>query len=209
MPSSKVLGRRYATTETQLKGDRMRDQLAKYRNLMTLPDGTRVLLRPLVPNDRDGLISLFTHAPEEDRRYLRQDVTDRDLVASWAEDVDYTSVFPLVAVVNDRIVGDATLHFREGAHRHQGEVRIFLAQEVRRRGLGTQMLRTLIDIGRSVGLHQLIAWIVTDQGPVIRAFKELGFERHCTLPKYFMLPDGSTRDIVLMILQLVEYRGEF
>lgn len=187
----------------------MRGQLAKYRNLITLSDGTHVLLRPLVPNDRDSLISLFAHAAEEDRRYLRQDVTDRELVSSWAEVVDYSSVFPLVSVINGRIVGDATLHFRDGAHRHQGEVRIFLAREMRRRGLGTQMLRTLVDISRGVGLHQLIALIVTDQGPVIRAFKELGFEHHCTLPDYFMMPNGSTRDTALMILQLVEYRGEF
>lgn len=187
----------------------MRDQLAKYRNLVTLPDGTRALLRPLVAGDREGLVELFAHASREDRRYLRDDVTDRELVASWAENLDYTDVFPLVAVVNDRLVGDATLHFREGAHRHQGEVRIFLAQEVRRRGLGTKMLRALIDIARNVGLHQLIARIVTDQGPVIKAFQDLGFEHQCTLPNYFMLPNGSTRDIALMILQLVEHRGEF
>lgn len=187
----------------------MRDQLAKYRNLVTLPDGTRALLRPLVAGDRDELIELFARASEEDRRYLRDDVTDRKLVASWVENIDYTDVFPLVVVVNDRVVGDATLHFRKGAHRHQGEVRIFLAQEVRRRGLGTQVLRALIDIGRNVGLHQLIAEIVTDQGPVIKAFEELGFERQCTLPDYFMVPDGSTRDVALLILQLVQYRGEF
>ncbi len=187
----------------------MDDQLAKYRNLVTLPDGTRALLRPLVAGDREGLVALFAHATREDRRYLRDDVTDQELVASWAENLDYGDVFPLVAVVNDRLVGDATLHFREGARRHQGEVRIFLAQEVRRRGLGTQMLRALIDLARKRGLHQLVAQIVTDQGPVIKAFEELGFERKCTLPDYFMLPDGSTRDVALMILQLVQYRGEF
>lgn len=187
----------------------MRDQLVKYRNLVTLPDGTRALLRPLVAGDRDGLVELFAHASREDRRYLRDDVTDRELVAGWAENLDYSDVFPLVAVVNEHIVGDATLHFREGAHRHQGEIRIYLAQEVRRRGLGTYMLRALIDLGRNVGLHQLVAEIVTDQGPVIKAFQELGFRQQCTLSDYFMLPDGSTRDIALMILQLVQHRGEF
>jgi L-amino acid N-acyltransferase YncA len=187
----------------------MKNQLATYRNVVTLPDGSRVLMRPLLAEDRESLVALFAHASEEDRRYLVDDVTDRELVASWAEKLDYGKVFPLVALINDRLVGDATLHFRKGAHRHQGELRIYLAQEVRRRGLGTRMLQALIDLGRSAGLHQLIARVVTDQGPVIKAFAELGFSRQCVLTDYFMLPDGSTRDVALMVLQLVEHRGEF
>jgi L-amino acid N-acyltransferase YncA len=187
----------------------MSEQLSKHRNLATLADGTRVLLRPLAAEDREGLVELFAHASEEDRRYLRDDVTNRELVASWAENLDYNRVFPLMAVVRDRIVGDASLHFRKGAHRHQGELRIYLTQEVRRRGLGTQMLRALIEIARSEGLHQLVAEVVTDQGPVVKAFEELGFARQCTLVDYFMLPDGSVRDVALMIMPLVQHRGEF
>ncbi|RME49353.1 MAG: GNAT family N-acetyltransferase [Caldilineae bacterium] len=187
----------------------MRDQLATYRNLLTLADGTRVLLRPLLTSDREALVNLFATASEEDRRYLNDDVTNRELVASWAENLDYNRVFPLVAVVHDRLVGDATLHFRKGPYRHQGELRIFLAREMRRRGLGTRMLQALMDVARSAGLHQLIANIVTDQGPVIKAFTELGFKQACTLPDAFMLPDGSTRDVAVMVLPLVEHRGEF
>ena len=187
----------------------MNNQLANFRNLVTLPDGSRVLLRPLAGTDQQGLVELFARTSEEDRRYLVDDVTNRELVAGWADNLDYNKVFPLVAVINDRLVGDATLHFRKGAHRHQGELRIYLAPEVRRRGLWMRMLQTLIDLGRSVGLHQLVARVVTDQGPVIKAFEELGFRRQCTLVDYFMLPDSSTRDMALMVLPLVEHRGEF
>ena len=55
----------------------------------------------------------------------------------------------------------------------------------------------------------LVAQVVADQGPVIKAFEELGFTRQCTLPDYFMVPDGSTRDIVLMLMPLIQHRGEF
>ncbi len=183
--------------------------MANFRKLVTLPDGARVLLRALVPDDREDLAQLFAHASEEDRRYLVDDVTKRDLVLSWADNIDYNKVFPLVAIVHDRLVGDATLHYRRGAHRHQGEVRIYLAREVRRRGLGSRMLQALIEIGRGAGLHQLIARVVTDQGPVVKAFQELGFDQQCVLSDYFMLPDGSTRDVALMILPLIDHRGEF
>jgi L-amino acid N-acyltransferase YncA len=187
----------------------MRSQLANYRNLITLADGTRVLFRPLGPDDREALVNLFSCASEEDRRYLVDDVTDRELVTSWVDNLNYNKVFPLMAVINDRIVGDATLHFRKGAYRHQGELRIYLSREVRRRGLGTRMLQALIELGRNQGLHQLIAEVVRNQASVIKAFEELGFIRQCTLLDYFMLPDGSTHDVALMVLTLVEHRGEF
>ena len=71
------------------------------------------------------------------------------------------------------------------------------------------MLQALIEIGRNQGLHLLIAEIVRDQARVIKAFEELGFTRQCTLSDYFMLPNGSTHDVALMVLTLVEHRGEF
>ena len=71
------------------------------------------------------------------------------------------------------------------------------------------MLRALIDVARSAGMHQVLAETVTDQSHVIKAFKELNFEWQCTMPDAFILPDGSTRDVAVMILQLVDHRGEF
>ena len=79
----------------------MNNQLANYRNLVTLPDGSRVLLRPLVAGDRAALVELFARTAEEDRRYLVDDVTNRELVGGWADNLDYAKVFPLVAVLND------------------------------------------------------------------------------------------------------------
>lgn len=187
----------------------MSDPLSNYRNLVTLADGTRVLLRPLGKDDRDGLVRFFSLASPADRRFLRDDVADPAVVAGWADNLDYSRVYPLVAVMHDLIVGDATLHFRQGVERHQGELRIYLAREMRRRGLGTRMLQSLIEIGRNTGLHQLIAKVVTDQASVIKALEELGFTRQCTLPNFFMRPNGDTHDLALMLLPLIDHRGEF
>jgi len=37
----------------------MVDQLANFRRVANLPDGTRVLLRPMQPGDRQGVMDLF------------------------------------------------------------------------------------------------------------------------------------------------------
>jgi L-amino acid N-acyltransferase YncA len=187
----------------------MLDQIAKYRQVVTLADGTRALMRPLTPDDKNALVAMFEPIGPDDFKLMRNDVRDRELVTSWAENVDYKKVLPLVAVVNDRIVGDATLHFRSGPGRHIADVRIFLSKEFRRRGLGNAMLRAIIDVARKCGLQQLVAEIVADQVKVINAFKQLGFEMRATYPDYFMMPDGETHDVAVLILRLASKRDEF
>jgi L-amino acid N-acyltransferase YncA len=187
----------------------MLEQIAKYRQVVSLSDGTRVLLRPLAAEDKNALIALFEPTSQDDLRLMRNDVRSRELVASWTDHIDYKQVLPLVAIVSDRLVGDATLHFRSGPGRHIGDVRIFLSKEFRRRGLGTAMLRALVDAARKSGLQQLVAEIVADQVKVISAFKDLGFELRATYPDYFMMPDGETHDVAVLILCLSKKRDEF
>lgn len=187
----------------------MLDQIAHYRQLGTLADGTRVLLRPLLREDRTELQSLFSSAAPEDLQFMRSDVAKRDTVDAWIDNLDYRQVLPLMAVVNERFVGDATLHFRSGPYRHVAEVRIYLLQEYRRRGLGTLMLKTLLDIARKSGLQYLIAQIVADQTRVIEAFRNLGFERKVVLEDFYLMPDGEPHDIVFMILSLKARKEDF
>jgi RimJ/RimL family protein N-acetyltransferase len=187
----------------------MQEILTGYRNVATMPDGMRALFRPLVREDRDRLVELFEHTTAEDLRFLQDDVTDKELVASWAENLDYRKVFPLVAVVNDRIIGDATLHFGKGPKRHLAWIRIYLAREFRRRGVGTQMLKSLIDVARRVGMEQLIAEIVTAQSQVIHAFEELGFKHEYTFRDQFITHEGERYDLAVLILRLVERKGQF
>jgi acetyltransferase len=180
-----------------------------YRQIITLSDGGRVLLRPLTKEDRQGLLDLFTRLRADDVRFLRHNVREAKLVNQWIDELDYDKVFPLVAVVNDQIVGNGTLHFNEGPARHRAEVRIFLAKEIRRRGVGTRLLQSLIEIARRRSLYLLEAQIVTDQAPVIKAFRNLGFEQKCVLEDFFILPDGEPRDVAHLILRLRETGEEF
>ena len=185
------------------------DNLKTYRNLITLKDGARVLLRPLVAEDRKLLIDLFSAASPDDTKYLRDPITDPDHVAQWAEQVNYSHVVPLVALAHDRMVGDATLHFLKGPQRHMGELRIFLAKDYRRRGLGTHMLRALVDLARKAGLRLLKAEVVADQIKVIKAFQSLGFQPQCTFADTFMFPDGDTSDVAVLFLHLLKTEDEF
>lgn len=180
-----------------------------YRQVVTLRDGARVLLRPLTPDDRQGLLDLFLPVSKDDVRFMRHNVNDPQIVNSWVDNLDYDKVFPVIAIVGDRIVGEATLHFQEGASRHRGEVRIFLAKDFRRRGLGTKLTQAIIDIAKRRSLYVLEVETVRDLSNDIKAMEKVGFEVKTTYEDYFMLPDGELRDVVHMLLRLRGPEGEF
>jgi L-amino acid N-acyltransferase YncA len=161
----------------------------------------RVMLRFLSENDREGLVQMFQETPEEDARFLKQDVRDVGLVGSWVDDLDYNKVLPIVAVEFDskRIIASATLHKGKDAARHIAEVRIFISRPLRNLGLGSTMLDELIALAGKEGLQWLKAEVIAEQTKVIKAFREKGFEAKITLDDYFIRKDGVTHDVVLMI----------
>jgi RimJ/RimL family protein N-acetyltransferase len=142
--------------------------------------------------------------------HFRSDAGDPAVVASWVDGLDLRRVLPLVAIVDDKIVGDATLHFGEHYHRHRAWVRIFLDSDYRGRGIGTLMLRNLIRIARMLEeVQQLYAEVLTIQPQVMSAFRDLGFQHEVTLRDYFITNSGQTLDMAIMVLWLVERSGEF
>jgi RimJ/RimL family protein N-acetyltransferase len=152
---------------------------------------------------------MFASVGDDDAEAMRDNVKDPAAIKKWIDELDYGRVIPLVAVVNDEIVGDATLHLGQGPYRHKGEVRIFLSKPYRQRGLGTAMLKAVIDIAKRLELHLLTVEVLANRTSIIRAFRGLGFQMQATLPDYFIMPDGETLDVVLMMLPLVRTVNEF
>lgn len=192
-----------AVTAAADKRTAMLDQLATYRRIASLPDGARVLLRPMQTTDREGLSGLFSEVPQEDLRFLRQRVTDPAVVLRWFDDFDLGRVFPLLALVNDRIVGDATLHLGQGPQRHLAWMRIYVAPEFRQRGVARMMVESLTDIARKMGLQQILAEVTSNRVKVIKLFEALGFSREFRYSDYFMTSDGEVFDVDVLILPLV------
>jgi len=187
----------------------MIDRLLNYRHIEILKDGPRVLFRPLLADDVHRLKDLFSRISSEDREYFRTDMSAEGAVEEWCAHLDYRRVFSLVAIVNDRLVGLATLYIGENYTRHISWIHIYLDKEFRRRGVGTAMLNAEIDIARMMGLQQIIAEVVVTQPQVIRAFEELGFKFEFRYRDYFMTREGETYDMAILVLYLTNHQGEF
>jgi RimJ/RimL family protein N-acetyltransferase len=173
-----------------------------YRKFVTLNNGKRVLLRPLLAEDGSRLFDLFTHASEDDTRFLKDKVKKAETVDRWIENLDYSRVLPLVAYCDERLVGDVALYKGIKTVRHVGEIRIFLASDFRGVGLGSKMLQEMFEIAKKVDLQFLKAEVILDHVKVIKAFRRLGFDLRCTLDDYFLREDGVAHDIALMMKRL-------
>ena len=185
------------------------EQIKTYRDVITLKDGGRVLLRSMVPEDYQGLLDFYSHTSADDMSFMRHNVKDPAVIKDWCNNLDYNKVLPILALVKDQVVGSASLQFFPGPKRHIAEVRLFLAKDFRQRGLGMKMTRAVIDIARKQNIRLLAAEVIAEKTKVVRAFETMGFVSKSVLPDYFMLPDGDTCDVVFMILDLKPKDDDF
>ena len=164
----------------------------------------QVSIRPLLPGDAAELLAFFSRIPEEDRFFLKEDVTSPEVISTWAEQIDYDRVVPLVGLMDGEIVADATLHrHRAGARRHIGEIRVVVDPRYRNMGLGTLMIREVVDIAYDNAMDAVIFELVEGkEDNAIAVVKSLGFQELTSLPSFVKDPEGQPHDLVLLQLTL-------
>jgi RimJ/RimL family protein N-acetyltransferase len=166
---------------------------------ITLRDRSVVTLRPMVREDKEGLLAFFRRLQPEDRQFLKDDVTRAEIIETWARELNYDRVLPILAESEGRIVGDATLHRQAyGWMRHVGEIRVVTDPYLRRRGLATAMAREIFYLALQVGLDKMVAEMVADQVAAIKVFEKLGFQQEARLANQVVDLQGRKHDLVIM-----------
>jgi len=174
--------------------------MAPYQKVGVLKDDTRVTLRPMVQEDRDRLLDFFRRLDEKDKLFLRSDVRDQTVIDHWVSNIDYQKVFPLLAEVDGRIVGDATLHMRKvGWKRHLGNVRVVVAKDFQGRGLATLLINEIVELAGEFGLEKLIAEIHLQAQAALTVFKHAGFTTKAVFEDLVKDPEGKNSDLVVMV----------
>jgi L-amino acid N-acyltransferase YncA len=165
-----------------------------------LKDGSRVILRPMVKEDKEKLLDFFQRVSEEDLIFLRSDVRDPKVIEEWVNNIDYHKVFPMLAEADGKIVGDATLHMRRrGWKRHLGNVRVVVARDWQGKGLGTLLVNELVDLAAEFGLEKLVAEIHLQAQAALAMFKKAGFSAKAVFEDLVKDFKGNRGDLVVMV----------
>jgi RimJ/RimL family protein N-acetyltransferase len=186
-------------------------KMSAYPITKTVEDGHEIVIRPMTPGDEAALLAFFLRLPEEERYYLKEDVTSPEVVRQWSEHLNYSRALPLLALDADRVVADGTLHRRRaGARKHIGEIRVVVDGEYRNKGVGTALMHELIEIARDSDLELLTFELVADeQDAAIRTSEALGFTRIATLPNHVRDIKGKPHDLLIMGLPLGKWLDSF
>ena len=66
-------------------------KLDGYPKTFALADGTQVELRPLRSADHAALLEMFNRVAEDDLYYLKDTVTDSDVIRDWTTNITWTA----------------------------------------------------------------------------------------------------------------------
>ncbi|MFQ6051416.1 MAG: GNAT family N-acetyltransferase [Candidatus Hydrothermarchaeota archaeon] len=177
--------------------------IKEFEKIVTLKDGSKVLLRPLRKRDKEKLLEMFLTLSDESTKYLKHDVKNRELIENWINHLNYDHVLPIIGVLEkngtERIIADSTLHFYKSKQKRSvAWIRISVHQDYQNKGLGTEMINFLIEIGERIGLKRLCLYCVVENLIAIRLFEKTGFTVDGTMKKSFQSRDGRMLDTYLM-----------
>jgi len=173
--------------------------LDTYRKEARLKGGLKVLLRPMEKDDGEALYEFFKAVPDDEARYLRDDVKSRLVIEKWAKNLDYSKTLPILALKNGAIIADATINRRRSGWKwHLGTVRIFVHNDYRNIGLGELMIDELARIAYMLEIEKLIVEVPDTSTAAINMLIKAGFHRAAVLPN--MVKDRLNQPVDLVVL---------
>ena len=168
-----------------------------------LSDGTEVTVRRMDSEDQEKILSFAAKLPEEDLLFLRTDITDRQSVKQWADNVKRGQTVTLLAEVAGEVVAYATVHLEQARWtRRVGEIRVNGSPRFRGRGLGKRLTAEIFELAKSLGLRKLSAMMTLDQVAARAAFERLGFRVEAVLADWVEDRSGRVRDMLIMTYDL-------
>ncbi len=173
------------TPDNALPRPAIRPYPVEYTWHHTAKDGTSITIRPIRPEDEPLLVK-FHHTLSDESVYMRffhlialsQRISHERL--SRLCFVDYDREIALVAEHQDPTSGEQEIlgvvrlrrsHFRP----EEGEFAVLVSDRAQGKGLGTELMRRILDVGRQEGITRIYGEILPENVPMQRICRKLGF----------------------------------
>ncbi|HEY0401587.1 MAG TPA: GNAT family N-acetyltransferase, partial [Blastococcus sp.] len=139
-------------------------------------DGGTVHLRPICPEDDEGLVGLMERSSDQTRYYRffgpMKRLSDRDL--HRFTHVDHVDRVAFVVLLGDQIVGVGRFDRYPGTD--DAEVAFLIEDAHQGRGLGSVLLEHLAAAARERGIKRFVAEVLAQNSKMVRVFQDAGYK---------------------------------
>lgn len=111
------------------------------------------------------------------------------------EQVEKGEKVHLVARVNGNYAGNGEVRIGKLRRSHVGEIGIALAKEYRNEGIGTELIRALIDEARAHGVRLLSLSCYENNDRACHVYQKLGFQKIGVIPNAIKWKDGYVGEV--------------
>lgn len=154
---------------------------SELEKLVTLRDGTPILLRPIRPADAPELMDMIAKSNLEDLR-MRFFTAMKQLppaLAARLTQIDYDREIAFVGHAlngeRDGLWGVGRLH--ADPDRQRAEYAVMTRSDISGRGLGLRLMQEIIEHGRRTGVHEVFGEVLSENERMLTMCERLGFRR--------------------------------
>ena len=149
--------------------------LDRYATDAVLRDGLTVHIRPVRPDDNERMLQMWNRlSPETIRMRFFAPRTMNAEQMRFFSNVDYTDRFALVAETGGRIIGVSRFD-RLVENPTVAEFAVVVEDAEQGRGVGTALLRALVEPAADLGIKGFEGDILRENNPMLRMMRDAGF----------------------------------
>ena len=168
-------------------------------------DGRNVVLRSVKWEDLDDLIEFIDSLADEGADILRTERVTREEEAEWLGGrlarIDKGELIDAVAEVEGKIVANSEVQKRTGMMSHIGDLGIGIKSGYRGIGIGTEIMKTLIEESRHAGLRILVLDHFATNKPARALYEKTGFRESGRISGG-ICKNGKYVDLIRMVREL-------
>ncbi len=150
----------------------------------SLANGDMVTVRPLAESDEPALAEFGASLSRDDWRYLDLDLQNPATVARLVTAHAAGNWRQIVAVLDGRVVGYATVRQLPGWKSHVGDIHLVVGDDVRGMGVGSRLADAILGCSRDLGVEKVMLEMLAEQAAGRAIFEHRGFELEGTLRRH-------------------------
>lgn len=167
--------------------------------------GETPAVRPLAAGDVAAFARFADDVPDGERRFVKESLETSD--AGFAAMLAEPGVHRLVAEQAGEIVGLAGVFLGRGWSAHVAELRVLVAADHRREGVGRVLASAALVTALRQGCSHAYIEVVAEQEGLVAMFQDLGFEPEALLSEFVRDGEGYFHDLMLMTHRVADQYG--